>query len=122
MGIRAARAFPIEHVDNPVLRTTLPTAADLVDRFVESAPNFARLVALHPDEVADLPIFRAARIAARLPLRGHLGRALRRLARANGPLIPVRLRLLALKLYRACAYADCCTPDAARQRPGSAAG
>lgn len=106
IGIRVTRSFPIEHVDNPVFRTTLSSAPEICRSFEESAPNFARIAALHPSEVAQLAIFRAARIAARIRDRTLLRRGLRWLALRDGSLVPRSVRLLALKLFRACIYAD----------------
>jgi glycosyltransferase involved in cell wall biosynthesis len=104
VGIRVARRFTIEHIDNPVFRTDLPSAPELCCRFEESAGNFARTLLLHPNEMKRLPIFKAARIAAKLPHRILLRQGLRWLALKNG--LPNAVRLLALKMCRACVYAD----------------
>jgi glycosyltransferase involved in cell wall biosynthesis len=116
LGVRAGRSFAIDHIDNPVLRTNLSAASELCRRFEESAGNFARAAQLHPREMEQLAIFRAARIAARVPRRAVLQRGLRWLALRHG--LPGAVRLAALKLYRACIYAGFLENPTARTATG----
>jgi glycosyltransferase involved in cell wall biosynthesis len=103
-GMRVARRWPILHIDNPVRNARLDTAEGLVRKYEQAAPNFARTVAGHPDQVASLPVLRAARVLQRAPLRRLWSPWLRRVALSGAA--PMPARTLALRLYRASLYAD----------------
>lgn len=103
-AMRVSRRFPVIHVDNPATHMGLDTAADLARKYEQSAPNFARVAALHPDILAAYPSFRAARLLKRIPGRG-LWRPMLKHAALTGAL-PARLRAFALRLYRTALYAE----------------
>lgn len=92
-----ARRFPLAHVNNAARHGGLETPNRLIDKFARSGPNFARLMARHPEYAAR----KGAQLALTLKRRGLAGpaRLAGRLA-ALAPL-PLKLRVLGLKLYRA---------------------
>jgi glycosyltransferase involved in cell wall biosynthesis len=103
-AMRVLARHPILHIENPVTHLGLDPASVLVAKFEQSAANFARVVARHREIVASYPSYRAARLLKLLPLKGVWRPMLRALGLAEGA--PLRLRDLALRLYRAALYAD----------------
>lgn len=103
-AMRVSRRFPVVHVDNPATHMGLDTAADLARKYEQSAPNFARVAALHPDILAAYPSFKAARILKLLPGLG-LWRPLMKRAALWEPL-PATARSFSLRLYRTALYAE----------------
>ncbi|HST92085.1 MAG TPA: glycosyltransferase family A protein [Brevundimonas sp.] len=101
---RVARRFEIRHVDNPATHMGLDTVAALAGKYEQSAPNFARITARHPELVAAWPSYRAARTLKRLPGLGLLRPLMRRAAEVGW--LPVSARAFSLRLYRAALYAD----------------
>jgi glycosyltransferase involved in cell wall biosynthesis len=103
-AMRVARRWPILHIDNTATHLGLDTAEALTRKYEESAGNFARVLAAHPEIVARYASFRAARVLRRVPF-GRLWRPLlKRTAIASGA--PIRLRVAAAKTYRAALYAE----------------
>lgn len=101
---RVARRFEIRHVDNPATHMGLDTVPMLAGKYEQSAPNFARIAARHPELVAAWPSYRAAKTLKRLPGLGLLRPLMRRGAEAGW--LPVAARAFSLRLYRAALYAD----------------
>ncbi len=102
-GLRVARHFPVCHLDNTASHLGLDRAGVLMSKYRNSGANFARLVANHPEATKDMALYRAARSLARLgPLALGLGWLSAGSARAG--FVPMRLRLGALKLFRAAHY------------------
>lgn len=97
-AVRAAARFDLVHIDNPALHGGLQDAATLLDKFRAGSVNYRRLLDRHP-ELASLPGAKAARALARVPLQAQL-RGVWNLA-SRSALLPLRLRTLALKLWRA---------------------
>jgi len=101
-ALRAAEAGRVAHADNPAGHGGLEPVERLLAKFGAAGPNFARLLARHPDY--------ASRPGARLALTLKRWR-LAAPARAVGAMIarfgilPVRARALGLKLFRAAAAA-----------------
>ena len=93
----ARRAAPEKHVftSNLLIRR---------DVFEQSAANFARVAAAHPQIVRTYPSYRAARMLKRAPLRDVWRPWLK--AAALTTLAPVAARAFALRLYRAALYAE----------------
>lgn len=103
-AMRVSRRHPVAHIDNPATHMGLDTAADLARKYEQSAPNFARVSALHPDIVAAYPSHRVARLLKRVPGLGLWRPIMKRTALTEG--LPVRLRAFSLRLYRAALYAE----------------
>jgi hypothetical protein len=101
---RVSRRYAIVHLDNTATHLGLDTAPALIAKYRQSVANFERLANIHPDMVKAYPSFKAARLLAHMPLRGHLTAALKAIvlnARA-----PMGLRALSLRLFRAALYAE----------------
>ena len=103
-GMRVARRWPIVHIDNTATHLGLDPASVIAAKYEQSAANFARVVAAHPDVVSAYPSYRAAKILRRVPLRG-LWRPLIK-AFALNALAPLPSRAFAMRLYRAALYAE----------------
>lgn len=103
---RAADEFPIIHIDNPAIHLGLENADTLLQRFRDSAGNYARFVARHPDLARTLPSWQSANIIRKIPGFSRLRPIFSAIARNNAVFIPLRLRTLALKLWRSSWYAE----------------
>ncbi|QBX38497.1 glycosyltransferase [Brevundimonas sp. S30B] len=103
-GLRVTARYGMGHADVPATHMGLDTVPALAAKYEQSAGNFARLAALHPQAVAAYPSHKVARIIRRLPGRGLLRRASRAVAGAEAA--PVPARAFALRLYRAALYAE----------------
>ncbi len=103
-GMRVSRRFPVIHIDNPATHMGLDTVAALAGKYEQSAPNFARVAAKHPDIVGGYPSFRAARLLKRLPALGLVRPWMKRAALTGW--LPIRARAFSLRLYRAALYAE----------------
>lgn len=103
-AMRAGRRYPIAHIHNTATHLGLDTAAVIAGKYEQSAANFARVVAAHPDIVAGYPSYRVARLLKRAPFSRVWRPMLKTVALAES--LPVRLRDLAMRLYRAALYAE----------------
>ena len=103
-GMRVARRWPVRHIDNTATHLGLDPDDALLRKYEQSAANFARVVAAHPEVVARYPSYRAARTLRRAPLRGVWRPWLKALARTAAA--PLSLRSLAARTYRAALYAE----------------
>ena len=103
-GMRVARRFGVAHIDNPATHLGLDTARALAGKYEQSALNFARVIARHPEVISTYPSYRLARALKRLPAiktwRGLLKWT------AIHPVAPLTARVFALKAYRAALYAE----------------
>ncbi|MGJ3230446.1 MAG: glycosyltransferase [Oceanicaulis sp.] len=91
------QTYTIAHVDNPARHGGLESVDRLLAKFDRSGPNFARLLSRHPGYAAR----KGARLALALKrwrIRGPAKTAGALAARAP---LPLRLRVLGLKLHRA---------------------
>jgi Glycosyl transferase family 2 len=104
-GMRVSDRFPIIHVDNPVQRSRLLTTEQVCARIEESFDNFHRLALLQAQKTGTLRLYRLSRLAGCLPLRGRMRWVLRRAALGKTIPLPLRWRMVALKLYQALVYA-----------------
>lgn len=102
-AMRVSRRHPILHPDIPATHMGLDTVAALAAKYEQSAPNFARVAAGHPDIVAAYPSYRLARLLKRTPGMRLARPLLRRMADVEA--LPVGLRAFSLRLYRAALYA-----------------
>jgi hypothetical protein len=103
-AMRAAKAWPILHIDNSASHLGLDPAPMMAAKFEQSAANFGRMVQGHRALVETFPIYGAARLLKRLPLRGVWRPMIKATALAEA--LPVRLRAFAMRLYRAALYAE----------------
>jgi len=103
-AMRVSRRYPVIHVDNPATHMGLDTVQALAGKYEQSAPNFARVIAKHPDIIGGYASFKAARLLKRLPGIGLLRPLMK--STASLPVLPVATRAFALRLYRAALYAE----------------
>lgn len=99
---RVAARYRLVHLDNPAIHLGLESTDTLLRRFATSGPNYARFARAHPKLVQDLPLYRHARRLAALPGQAAMRPLLKALVKAP---LPITLRILALKLWRASHYA-----------------
>jgi glycosyltransferase involved in cell wall biosynthesis len=97
-AVRADKAFTLTHLDNAARHGGLESVEGLLRRFRAGAENYRRLLDKHP-ELAALPGARVARTIGAAPFPGTLREAFAKLARSR--FCPIRLRVMALKLWRA---------------------
>ncbi len=103
-ALRASQSFPIRHVDNSASHLGLDPAPLMAAKFEQSAANFARMVRSHRALVETYPIYSAAKLLKRLPLRGVWRPMIKATALADA--LPVRMRAFAMRMYRAALYAE----------------
>lgn len=103
-AMRVSRRWPVVHVDNPATHMGLDTVGALAGKYEQSAPNFARVIAKHPDIIGGYPSFKAATLLKRVPGLGMLRPMMK--AAATLEVLPVATRAFALRLYRAALYAE----------------
>lgn len=103
-AMRVSRSYPVVHVDIPATHMGLDTVESLMRKYEQSAGNFARVIARHPDIIATYPSYRVARKIRSVPGRGVLRGLARAWALRDG--LPVASRAFALRLYRAALYAE----------------
>ncbi|WP_051201527.1 glycosyltransferase family A protein [Paracoccus aminophilus] len=105
-GLSVADHYPIRHIDNPAVHLGLDEDAALLGKYEGSGGNFLLMLDEHPDSVRRMPVYRMARALSRLPFRRSLTWAMRRAVLSGRPVLPARLRLVALKLFRVSVYAQ----------------
>ncbi len=103
-AMRVSRRHPILHVDISATHLGLDAAPVMAAKYEQSAANFARVAAAHPDIVRAYPSYRVAKALKRAPMRGLWRPWLKAAALAERA--PVAARALALRLYRAALYAE----------------
>lgn len=105
-GLRVAADFPVRHIDNTATHLGLDDAASLLSKYAGSGENFARLVRAHPEEAAAMRLYQVSKRLSGMPARRLIGSLTKTLARDPLGLVPMRIRLFALKLFRATLYAE----------------
>ncbi|MGH7028211.1 glycosyltransferase family 2 protein [Brevundimonas sp.] len=103
-AMRVSRRFEVIHLDNPATHMGLDTVETLAAKYEQSAPNFARVVARHPDFVAAYPSYRVARRLKSVPGLKLIRPLFKQAARLS--ILPVALRGFSLRLYRTALYAE----------------
>ena len=103
-AMRVSRRFEVVHLDNPATHMGLDTVETLAAKYEQSAPNFARVVARHPDFVAAYPSYRVAKALKAVPGLKGIRPLFKRAARLSA--LPVPLRAFSLRLYRVALYAE----------------
>ena len=102
-GLRVARAYPVRHIENTATHLGLDRDEVLLKKYGQSGANFALALQEHPEALKPTPLYKAAKLISLLPGRSGLMSIARRVAKWRS--LPINLRLLALKLYRASVYA-----------------
>jgi len=101
---RVFKKFRLVHADNPAFHLGLETTDTLLKRFRTSGPNYKRFTGKHPDLAETLPLYRIVHKIRRVPGQKLSRPVLRQIVKLR--FAPLRLRLLALKLWRASWYAE----------------
>ncbi len=97
-AVSAGATHRLIHLDNPARHGGLQSADILLEKFRSGAVNYARLLDKHP-HLAALPGAKAARLIGAVPFQRRLRGLWAFLARTST--MPMRLRTLAVKLWRA---------------------
>ena len=101
---RVAASHRLRHIDNPAVHLGLESTETLLSRFANSGANYRRFVLAHPALAKQLPLFRIVTRLKHLPFHRLARWPLRAMVRMQH--LPTRLRVIALKLWRASHYAD----------------
>ena len=104
---RVAKSFSLIHADIPALHLGLESTDTLLNRFKTSGPNYVRFTQKHPDIAKTLSLFKISQTLRKTPGQ-KLMRPILKLA-VKLKVLPIKLRLLALKLWRASYYAEAFT-------------
>ncbi|MET4684476.1 glycosyltransferase family 2 protein [Brevundimonas faecalis] len=103
-AMRVSRRHQVVHLDNPATHMGLDTVESLAAKYEQSAPNFARVVARHPDFVCAYPSYRVARKLKAVPGLRLIRPLLKQTARLS--FLPTSMRAFSLRLYRTALYAE----------------
>ncbi len=101
---RVTKRFKLIHADNPALHLGLETTDTLLRRFQTSGPNYLRFTRKHPDLAKTLPLYNIIQNLRRIPGQKILRPFLKLIIKFR--FVPIRLRITALKLWRASWYAE----------------
>lgn len=101
---RIAKKFTLVHADIPALHLGLESTETLLRRFQSSGPNYVRFTDKHPDLAQTLALFKISQKLGKVPGQ-QLMRPFLKLA-VKLQLLPIKLRLAALKMWRASWYAE----------------
>lgn len=118
---RVAGKYTLSHLENPALHLGLEGTQVMLSRFKSSAANYMRFTAKHPKLAKDLTLYKMMHKLANLPGK-TMALPLMGAMAASG-FMPMKLRLLALKLWRAghyAVYAQKTTPAAIKPVEGRA--
>ena len=101
---RVSKSYSLVHADNPAIHLGLETTDTLLKRFATSGENYRRFVTLHPELAQQLSLYRISLKLGQFPGQKIMRPLLRMIVKAVA--LPMRLRLMALKLWRASHYAE----------------
>jgi len=101
---RVAKIYRLKHADIPALHLGLETTETLLTRFKDSGANYIRFTNAHPELAKTLTLYKMSQRLKHVPGQQLLRPLLRTLVRSS--LVPTKLRLLALKLWRASWYSQ----------------
>lgn len=107
---RVADKYRLLHADIPAKHLGLESTETLLARFRDSAANYDRFTAKHPELARRLTLFKMMHMLRRVPGQKLMRPALSALVKNKIAIVPMKLRLLALKLWRASWYAERCQP------------
>lgn len=100
-GLRGQAAYPMRHIDNPVVRGHSGTDQRRLDGAANSGPGLTRLLLRHPGLADRLALIALARHVKGIPLLAPATRLI-----ASSAILPARLTARAGRLYVAAA----CSP------------
>lgn len=100
---RISQSHRLLHIDNPALHLGLESTDTLLNRFKNSGSNYVRFTEKHPDLAKTLKLYRLSKTLKKVPGQTLSRPVLKAIVKAP---IPMKARLLALKLWRASWYAE----------------
>ena len=106
---RVAKKYTLIHADIPALHLGLESTDTLLRRFKSSGANYVRFTDKHPDIAKTLALFKISQKLRKVPGQ-KLIRPLLKLA-VKLQMLPINLRLNALKMWRASWYAEAFTAE-----------
>jgi len=101
------KTYRLLHADNPALHLGLETTDTLLRRFKTSGANYMRFTQRHPALARSLPLYQWIKRLKKMPGHAALRPLLKLIVKIN--ILPSRLRINALKLWRASWYAESVT-------------
>lgn len=101
---RVAKRFELMHADIPALHLGLESTETLLRRFKTSGHNYVRFTEKHPDIAKTLSLYQISQKLRKTPGQKVMRPFLKLAVELN--VMPIKLRLLALKLWRASHYAE----------------
>lgn len=101
---RVSNKYRLVHADIPAIHLGLETTDTLLKRFRDSAQNYVLFTNKHPDLAKRLTLYTTAYKIKRIPGQALMRPVLKRLVKVR--IVPVKIRLIALKLWRASWYAE----------------
>lgn len=104
-GLRVAKHYPVLHLDNPATHLGLNSSKELIQKYAQAGRNFWIAVERHPEGLKDTALYRLSVMLSDLPGLSVLRRAAHAVSNAPAYLVPLSLRVFALKLFRACVSA-----------------
>ena len=104
---RVAKSYTLTHADIPALHLGLESTNTLLSRFKNSGQNYVRFTNAHPELAQNLKLYRLSKRLKTVPGQRLMRPVLSTLVRCHS--LPTRIRLLALKLWRASWYAEVVT-------------
>ncbi|MCF6275027.1 MAG: glycosyltransferase [Robiginitomaculum sp.] len=104
---RVAAKYRLKHADIPALHLGLESTDTLLSRFKNSGANYVRFTNAHPDLAKTLTLYRLSKKLGHVPGQKLMRPMLKVLVRTTA--LPTKIRLIALKLWRASWYAEVLT-------------
>ena len=101
---RVSQRYALQHADNTAIHLGLESDDTLLARFKNSAQNYKRFTDMHPDLAQTLTLYRLTQKLKRVPAQRHMRPLMKLIVKFHA--MPIRLRVLALKLWRASWYAE----------------
>lgn len=101
---RVDKRFTLLHADNPAIHLGLETTNTLLSRFASSGENYKRFTEAHPNLATQLSLYKISKKLGKLPGQSLMRPLLKSFVKSHA--LPMRIRLLALKLWRASHYAE----------------
>lgn len=104
---RVAAKYRLKHADIPALHMGLETTDTLLSRFKNSGANYTRFTNAHPELAKTLTLYKLSKKLGHVPGQKLMRPLLQSMVRSTT--MPTKIRLLALKLWRASWYAEAVT-------------
>lgn len=114
---RIAKSYKLFHIDNAAMHLGLESDDSLLRRFANSGANYDRFVSKHPELAKSLTLYKMMRTLARIPGQTLFQTLYKMLVKAR--FLPSKIRLLALKFWRASHYAQSCASAKAQPQKQS---